>query len=123
MIIRYSTVNGGAAVLDTSTSLVSSGQDLQMRLMKRTFTAADIGGAAGQTQHAAGALVATVSGGPKIVSAILLSATDTANADKSYVAQKLTFDKATGTIRFIDGGATKLADTDIIWVLVLFGPN
>jgi hypothetical protein len=60
-VIRYSTVtNTTGAVL--TTALVADGKEYALKAVTRTFAAADIGNAVGQTQNATGALAAQFQG-------------------------------------------------------------
>jgi hypothetical protein len=60
-VIRYGAVTNTTGAVLTSALLVD-GKEYSLRAVKRTFAVADIGANAGQTQHAAGCLVAQFSG-------------------------------------------------------------
>ena len=52
----------GAALTSANTPPITIGEDYSFKFVSRVFAAADIGNAAGQTQNANGAIVATFSG-------------------------------------------------------------
>jgi hypothetical protein len=118
MVVRHTELTNatGAAVV-AGGALVSSGQDYASETVTRTLAAADIGTAAGQTQHASGMIFAEFKGAT--IKSVTLEIQRDAAGDgtgffynfyyltdaRAYVGYQIVTENGVSTLMVRDGGA------------------